>query len=492
MAKLSAVNSSNSRPYTSLNHAAVQTAKQATAIKQESLPQPLSAASDVETQIRPAVEDDVFGNEEGAEVQYKTCKWWNVGILMLAENVSLGVLALPQALAILGIIPGMLCICLLGIIATYTGYLIGEFKLVHPSVQSYADCGQLMSGRVAYEAIAVGQVLVLIFIMGAHILTFAVAMNAMTNHSTCTIIFSVAGLVISFLLGLPRTFKNISYFSIFSCLSVIIGVTITMGAIGIQKPDMNHMVAIRPNVPLDKGLGPVMNIVLAYTGHVAFFSFASELKDPRDFRKALFFEQGIAVTFYLLISAVIYYYAGPLVSSPAIGSASPLVSKICFGIALPTIIIAGVVNGSVATKYIYLRMWKGTDEVHTKSWKSLGSWWGICSGAWLASWILAEAIPSFNLLLGLIGALFGSWFSYAFPPLLWLWHNKANGRLFSSKRLAIFTIINCSIVVLGMAIFGLGMWSSGRALHDGSGGKVFSCEDNWHPVSWAAGGMDDG
>lgn len=60
---------------------------------------------------------------------------------MLAENVSLGILALPQALAILGIVPGMLCICLLGIVATYTGYLIGEFKLAHPSVQLHADCG---------------------------------------------------------------------------------------------------------------------------------------------------------------------------------------------------------------------------------------------------------------------------------------------------------------------------------------------------------------
>jgi hypothetical protein len=55
----------------------------------------------------------------------------------------------------------------------------------------------------------------------------------------------------------------------------------------------------------------------------------------------------------MLISGVIYYYAGPLVASPALGSASPLVSKICFGIALPTIVVAGVVNGSVVTKYIY-------------------------------------------------------------------------------------------------------------------------------------------
>ncbi|KNG52340.1 N amino acid transport system protein [Stemphylium lycopersici] len=468
MADLRARGSSAGVSSTSLNQTNNRATEKATVhvVGEPSLRQRLTASSDLEGQFAPAAQDDTFGNEEGAEIQYKTCAWWNTGILMLAENVSLGILALPQALAILGIVPALLLIVLLGLIATYTGYLIGEFKLAYPSLQSYADCGTLISGPIARDVIALGQVMVLIFIMGAHILTFAVAMNAMTNHATCTIIFSVIGFILSFLLGLPRTFKNVSYLSIFSCASIILSVTVTMIAIGIQKPDMDNMVGVRPNASLVTGLNPVMNIVLAYTGHVAFFSFASELKDPRKFRKALFFEQGIAVSFYAIISAVIYFFAGPLVASPALGSASPLISKICFGIALPTIIVAGVVNGSVATKYVYLRIWK-------------------------ASWILAEAVPNFNLLLGLIGALFGSWFSYALPPLLWLWHDRKNGKLFSSKRQCAFTVINFSIMILGVSIFGLGMWSSGSSLHNGSGGNVFSCENNWHPVSWVAEGTED-
>ncbi|CAN9411033.1 unnamed protein product [Alternaria alternata] len=429
--------------------------------KEHAIRPQLTSSADLGGQVAPAVEDNTFGNEESAEIQYKTCKWWNIGALMLAENVSLGVLALPQALAILGLVPGLLCICFLGIIATYTGYLIGEFKLAHPSVTCYADCGMLIGGPIGREVLAVGQELVLIFIMGAHILTFGVALNAMTDHGACTIIFNVIGLIISFLFGLPRTFKNISYFSYFFTTTVI--------AISIQKPDTGNIVAVRPDVTLVKGLAPVMNIVLAFTGHVAFFSFQSELEDPRDFRKALILEQGIAVTFYMLISVIMYYHAGPSVASPALGSASPLVSKVCFGIALPTIIVAGVVNGSVATKYIYFRVWKGTSVAHANSWLSLGSWGAICTGAWLISWILAEAVPNFTLLLGLMGALFGSWFSYALPPLMWLWHNRKNRVL----------------------VFGLGMWSSGWALNYGSGSKVFSCENNWHPVSWVVGGTED-
>lgn len=139
---------------------------------------------------------------------------------MLAENVSLGILALPQALAILGLVPGLLCIFFLGVIATYTGWIIGEFRLAYPRMQSFADCGMLIAGPIGRGIMAVAQVLILIFIMGAHVLSSAIALNAITGHATCTIVFTVAGLLMCFVLGLPRTFKNVSYLSIFCKLTL--------------------------------------------------------------------------------------------------------------------------------------------------------------------------------------------------------------------------------------------------------------------------------
>jgi len=38
----------------------------------------LTPSADLEEQAASAEEHDVFGNEEGAEIQYKTCKWWYV------------------------------------------------------------------------------------------------------------------------------------------------------------------------------------------------------------------------------------------------------------------------------------------------------------------------------------------------------------------------------------------------------------------------------
>jgi hypothetical protein len=48
--------------------------------------------------------DPLFGNEEGGGVKYKTCGWWNVGLLMIAECISLGILSLPHAMATLGLV----------------------------------------------------------------------------------------------------------------------------------------------------------------------------------------------------------------------------------------------------------------------------------------------------------------------------------------------------------------------------------------------------
>ena len=37
-----------------------------------------------------------------------------------------------------------------------------------------------------------------------------------------------------------------------------------MIGVAIKKPDMGHAMTVGVNIPLVKGLGPVMNIVLAY------------------------------------------------------------------------------------------------------------------------------------------------------------------------------------------------------------------------------------
>lgn len=64
--------------------------------------------------------------------------------------------------------------------------------------------------------------------------------------------------------------------------------------------------------------------------------------------------------------------------------------------------IAGVINGHVAVKYIYVRLFRKTDHMSKRNFLSVGTWVGLTVLLWVIAWIIAEAIPVFNNLLSLI------------------------------------------------------------------------------------------
>lgn len=136
---------------------------------------------------------------------------------MIAETVSLGILSLPSALATLGYIPGILLILTLGLLSWYTGHIIYQLKMQHfASIHSYADIFDILwpggPGRWFGE-VATG--LMLVFIVAAHIVTFSVMMNVLTNGGggeggggmCSTNVFMAVGTVVCLGVSLPRTFR---------------------------------------------------------------------------------------------------------------------------------------------------------------------------------------------------------------------------------------------------------------------------------------------
>lgn len=61
------------------------------------------------------VGDNVFGDETDATIRYRTLSWPMVAILMIAEIVSNGMLSLPSAIAVVGIVPGVIIVTFLGL-----------------------------------------------------------------------------------------------------------------------------------------------------------------------------------------------------------------------------------------------------------------------------------------------------------------------------------------------------------------------------------------
>lgn len=248
-----------------------------------------------------------------------------------------------------------------------------------------------------------------------------------------------------------------------------------MIGVGIERPD--PVVQATVVVGFAPAFQAVTNIIFAFAGHVAFFTFISELKDPKDFPKALVALQIADISLYVVAAIVIYRYAGPEVASPALGSTGDVVKKVAYGIALPTIIIAGVIYGHVAAKYIYLRIFRGTRHMGTRTWLAVGTWLAIIGTLWIVAFIIAESIPNFNDLLSLISSLFASWFTYGLSGILWLYINYGNW--FQNWRKSSLTVANFLIFLLGAAICGIGLYASGTAISkDASKGASWSCADN--------------
>lgn len=150
---------------------------------------------------------------------------------MIAENVSVGILSLPSAVATLGMVPyvfswplqdpianlvdsAAIMILFISALSWYTGYVIGQFKLRHPEVHSMGDAGEILMGPFGRELLGLGQLLLLIFLMASNILMFNILMNVLTDHGTCTLVFGVVGLIICFLGALPRTMDKVYWMSV--------------------------------------------------------------------------------------------------------------------------------------------------------------------------------------------------------------------------------------------------------------------------------------
>ena len=79
------------------------------------------------------------------------------------------------------------------------------------------------------------------------------------------------------------------------------------------------------------------------------------MKKPEDFPKALYALQIADTTLYLIVGVVVYAYTGADAISPALGNTGTTLRKIAYGIALPTIMIAGVIKSMVAGQHLASR-----------------------------------------------------------------------------------------------------------------------------------------
>jgi Transmembrane amino acid transporter protein len=141
------------------------------------------------------------------------------------------------------------------------------------------------------------------------------------------------------------------------------------------------------------GLNAALNITFLWIGQICYPSFIAEMRDPREFPKALYCLTAVEFLLFTGVGIFVYAFAGQYSGAPAVVILSPTFKKIAFAFVFPTTIIIGVIYASVACKYVFARIFVGTRHFDHHTVLGWSSWVAIVFSAWILGWVIGEGIP---------------------------------------------------------------------------------------------------
>ncbi|KAJ6438790.1 amino acid transporter [Purpureocillium lavendulum] len=422
---------------------------------------------------------DVFGPEDNHDIKYKVLSWPLVAVLMIAEIVSNGMLSLPSSLAVVGMVPGLIMIVFLGVFATYTSWLLVEFKLRHPEVHTMGDAGYILFGPIGREVMSFGTCCFAIFACGGQLLAGQIALSALSDNKLCLMLYTGIFAIPTLLCSLPRTFHGLSWISIASVLSILVAGIVGMAAASID-PDPGRSVDVVKSSDFYTAFVSITNPVFAYAGHFMFFVLISEMKEPRHSMRAAYTLQTFATVFYAVFAGVTYGYIGSTVMSPSFSSLSPYWQKVSYGIALPNFLLAGALYAHTASKVIFVRIFRHSKHLHSHTLVGWGVWVALIVFANGLSFLLAVGVPIFNYLIGIAASLFAAWFTYGVAGMFWLHDSYHDGPGFLTWRRKWFQASLAAVTILaGGFICVAGLYVTIRGIKDayasGQIASAFTC-----------------
>jgi amino acid permease len=217
---------------------------------------------------------------------------------MIAEIVSNGMLSLPSALAVVGIVPGLIIIIFLGVFATFTSWVLIQFKLRHPQVHNMGDAGMILFGPVGREVLAGGTVVFAVCATGSQMLAGQISLSALSDGKLCLMLYTGIFAIPTLLLSFPRTFDKLAWLSVPACLSILIAGLVGMVGAGRNPVPGRVVQAAVAEVDFYHAFVSITNPVFAYAGHFMFFVLISEMERPREAMKAAYTLQIFATSFY--------------------------------------------------------------------------------------------------------------------------------------------------------------------------------------------------
>ncbi|CAG8887271.1 unnamed protein product [Penicillium egyptiacum] len=432
-------------------------------------------------------EHEVFKKTEDG-VSFRSVGWFKACIIFVKVLFATGVLSLPASLYSLGAVGGSISIVAWGAFNTYSFVILGNFRKKHPHCHSIADMAEVAGGFFAKELTGLLFLIGYVLVTGSGIIGVSTGLNALSHHSACTVWWSLIGAVVIVATASIRKLQHVGWLTYIGFISIYAAVLIVV--IGVTTRD--RPAAAPQEGPYDLGFVTINNpgfaagmvasstIFVCTAGTSAFIPVMSEMRNPKDYKKALYLCMIVVNASYLAFSLVVYRWCGQWVASPSLGSAGQTIKMVSYGVALIGLIVSATIYLHIAAKYMFVRILGNTRHLQANTVVHWATWLGCTIGLGAISFILAETIPIFNYLVALIGSVCFAPLAMCLPGFLWL-HSNGHYRKGTLMQKVIY-LLHWGMVVLGIfflvgATYGV-IVQIIDAYATGMIGSTFSCLDN--------------
>lgn len=210
---------------------------------------------------------------------------------------------------------------------TDTAIVQGNFRNAHAGSHTIADMCYVVGGPILREICGVLYLVAYVLCAGSGILGVSVGLNALSHHAACTVWWSFIATIVVALAASVRKFHQIGwltwagFISIFAAVFiVVIGVTTRdRPAAAPQTGDFELGFYVIAHPTFVAGMSASATIFVSSAGTSAFLPVISEMKNPKDYNRAVYVCMAIVQSAYLALSLVVYKWCGQWVASPSLG-----------------------------------------------------------------------------------------------------------------------------------------------------------------------------
>ncbi|KAL1405758.1 hypothetical protein Q8F55_007431 [Vanrija albida] len=447
-----------------------------------------SLSSTVEKAEAPtaSLDDAVFGHISADGPNFRGVSGLGAFVLMFKSNIGLGILSLPFVFQTLGLVPGVLVLLVVQSIVCYCARSIGSFKRNHPATYGLPDAGSVFGGRWVREYLYVFFLVDMVTTVSSAVVSLSAALNGVSAHGACTAVFIAVASVAGFALGSIRTLEKITGLSWLGVASLLAAVLTLTVAVGVQGPagapaGWTKEIKAFGNPSFGSAMSAVNSVLFSYSATPCYFNIVSEMADPRQYEKYLYLSTSLLTGLYLVLGILVYVFCGQYVATPALASAGALMSKVCFGLAIPALVASLVIYAHMSGKPLFVRLLAGSKHLTSNSATHWATWLGCMAGTSAVAYVIASAIPNFGNIISLLGALISPNDCIIPYTFMW-WHDNwryAAPEARRSPRLRATLALNVTLFFVALFMTVAGTYGAVKDLIDSSSSAgPWSCADN--------------